>query len=185
MRQKLAFWANVVNANVIARASPRAAGLVSKRVLGNQDIGAALRQGGSALTDLLASQRSALLESTRLVMHANASLSTSAYALLDDVRGSSERSVEMLIEVSRRVATYRELGPIGGAKVVAEELLRCAGGLGSTAGGLVVGSVVGVASLPFTVTSRAVSWAWSSGPRAPQETLGIREHAAQTAEVRK
>eukprot|EP00929_Paragymnodinium_shiwhaense_P112721 TRINITY_DN80990_c0_g1_i2.p1 TRINITY_DN80990_c0_g1~~TRINITY_DN80990_c0_g1_i2.p1 ORF type:complete len:352 (+),score=68.21 TRINITY_DN80990_c0_g1_i2:70-1125(+) len=151
LKQRCTAWAALLNSSVIARVSPRVSSLVSHRVLPQKDIASALQQGGGALDDLLTSQRAALLESMKLFTAINNWLNTRATSHVEDLRGSSGKSIESLLEVVQQIAKYRALGVVTGTRAAAQDVLVAAGAVGTSAAGAMANTVVGVVSMPFSL----------------------------------
>jgi len=106
------------------------------------------------LTDLLVGQRSVVLESTRVVMRVSTWLNTAAASRVEGLRGSSDRSLELLLEAAGQVAAYRAQGWQQGLRAALQDLLGAAGGL-SSASGLVLDAGRNFLARPLAALRRA------------------------------
>ncbi|CAJ1360658.1 unnamed protein product, partial [Effrenium voratum] len=126
-------WASVVNSGLIARVAPRVSDVVSRRVLlsgqatGLDALRTALSAGAGALDEVLAGQRSALVESTRVTLSVSTWLNTTANDKVDLLRSSSGRSVECVATSARHVAEYRSLGLAGGSRAACRDAAQLIG----------------------------------------------------------
>ncbi|CAJ1418260.1 unnamed protein product [Effrenium voratum] len=168
-------WASVVNSGLIARVAPRVSDVVSRRVLlsgqatGLDALRTALSAGAGALDEVLAGQRSALVESTRVTLSVSTWLNTTANDKVDLLRSSSGRSVECVATSARHVAEYRSLGLAGGSRAACRDAAQLIGA------GLVEGPAAhAVARLSvygsYVLPSFATRWLpWPSPDETPEE----------------
>jgi len=159
-------WATMVNIGIIARVSPRVSDVVSRKVLssgqppGLEALRTALLTGGSgafgALEEVLAGQRSALVESTRLTLAVSTWLNTAGHNKVDLLRSSSGRSVECIAISARHVAEYRSLGLRGGCHAACRDALGVMSS--SLAEGPAAAAVSSVSGLVYSPVSLATRW---------------------------
>lgn len=159
-------WATMVNIGIIARVSPRVSDVVSRKVLssgqppGLEALRTALLTGGpgafGALEEVLAGQRSALVESTRLTLAVSTWLNTTGHNKVDLLRSSSGRSVECIAISARHVAEYRSLGLRGGCHAACRDALGAMSS--SLAEGPAAAAVSSVSGLVCSPVSLATRW---------------------------
>eukprot|EP00439_Symbiodinium_sp_Y106_P028564 s2494_g3.t1 len=168
-------WATMVNIGIIARVSPRVSDVVSRKVLSSgqppglealRTLGGLLRNGTALLTggpgafgaleEVLAGQRSALVESTRLTLAVSTWLNTAGHNKVDLLRSSSGRSVECIAISARHVAEYRSLGLRGGCHAACRDALGVMSS--SLAEGPAAAAVSSVSGLVYSPVSLATRW---------------------------